>query len=151
MKLFVNSQMVKTEVRDNLKSDAKYIFSKDRFHLFYHRHSANIIFILACPLSSCSMSVTNAVVFPETTVSKLKFLCENVLMKPCLVLTATGCKGAWDSIACWEQAEIGEVVTIPCPRVLKSVFGRNGRLFIFQWKKTYYAHFQVFDFDFGHL
>lgn len=47
------------------------------------------------------------------------------------ILTEPGCKGVWDSIACWERAEIGEVVTIPCPRVLKTVFGRNGRLFIY--------------------
>lgn len=52
-------------------------------------------------------------------------------MKPRLVLTELGCKGVWDSIACWERAEIGEIVTIPCPRVLKTVFGRNGRLFIY--------------------
>ncbi|KAI9524253.1 hypothetical protein NQZ68_019714 [Dissostichus eleginoides] len=37
-----------------------------------------------------------------------------------------GCKGAWDSIACWERTEVGQTFTIPCPRVLKTVFGRNG-------------------------
>ncbi|KAI1901387.1 hypothetical protein AGOR_G00033870 [Albula goreensis] len=37
-----------------------------------------------------------------------------------------GCKGFWDNISCWDQAEIGETVTIPCPRVLKTLFGRNG-------------------------
>ncbi|KAM9350121.1 vasoactive intestinal polypeptide receptor 2 [Symphorus nematophorus] len=40
----------------------------------------------------------------------------------------SGCKGEWDSIACWERAVIGEIVTIPCPRVLKTVFGRNGNI-----------------------
>uniref|UniRef100_A0A3Q2VBH9 Vasoactive intestinal peptide receptor 2 n=1 Tax=Haplochromis burtoni TaxID=8153 RepID=A0A3Q2VBH9_HAPBU len=30
--------------------------------------------------------------------------------------TGPGCKGDWDSIACWERAEFGETVTIPCPR-----------------------------------
>uniref|UniRef100_A0A3Q3LYJ1 Vasoactive intestinal peptide receptor 2 n=1 Tax=Mastacembelus armatus TaxID=205130 RepID=A0A3Q3LYJ1_9TELE len=49
-------------------------------------------------------------------------------MKPLLVLTEPGCKGTWDSIACWERAEIGETVTIPCPRVLRTVFGRNGNI-----------------------
>eukprot|EP00066_Takifugu_rubripes_P026226 XP_011615492.1 PREDICTED: vasoactive intestinal polypeptide receptor 2-like [Takifugu rubripes] len=39
----------------------------------------------------------------------------------------SGCRGVWDSIACWERAEVGEIVTIPCPRVLKTVFGRNDR------------------------
>uniref|UniRef100_H2SPB9 Vasoactive intestinal peptide receptor 2 n=1 Tax=Takifugu rubripes TaxID=31033 RepID=H2SPB9_TAKRU len=37
-------------------------------------------------------------------------------------------EGVWDSIACWERAEVGEIVTIPCPRVLKTVFGRNGNI-----------------------
>ncbi|TWW73057.1 vasoactive intestinal polypeptide receptor 2-like isoform X1 [Takifugu flavidus] len=40
----------------------------------------------------------------------------------------SGCRGVWDSIACWERAEVGEIVTIPCPRVLKTVFGRNGNI-----------------------
>ncbi|KAF3698586.1 Vasoactive intestinal polypeptide receptor 2 [Channa argus] len=39
-----------------------------------------------------------------------------------------GCKGVWDNIACWERAEIGETITIPCPRALKAVFGRNGNI-----------------------
>uniref|UniRef100_A0A3Q3IQD3 Vasoactive intestinal peptide receptor 2 n=1 Tax=Monopterus albus TaxID=43700 RepID=A0A3Q3IQD3_MONAL len=41
---------------------------------------------------------------------------------------ALGCKGAWDNIACWERAEIGEMVTISCPEVLRAVFGRNGNI-----------------------
>ncbi|XP_034744451.1 vasoactive intestinal polypeptide receptor 2 [Etheostoma cragini] len=40
----------------------------------------------------------------------------------------SGCKGAWDNIACWKRTAIGETVTIPCPRVLKTVFGRNGNI-----------------------
>uniref|UniRef100_UPI0037E79BC5 vasoactive intestinal polypeptide receptor 2-like n=1 Tax=Semicossyphus pulcher TaxID=241346 RepID=UPI0037E79BC5 len=40
----------------------------------------------------------------------------------------SGCKGEWDNIACWKRAEIGETITIPCPRVLKTVFGRNGNI-----------------------
>ncbi|XP_075900593.1 vasoactive intestinal polypeptide receptor 2 [Nelusetta ayraudi] len=39
-----------------------------------------------------------------------------------------GCKGVWDSIACWERADVGDVVTIQCPRVLRTVFGRNGNI-----------------------
>lgn len=45
--------------------------------------------------------------------------------------TEPGCKGVWDSIACWERADVGEIVTIQCPRVLKTVFGRNGVCLIF--------------------
>uniref|UniRef100_A0A8C2ZSK8 Vasoactive intestinal peptide receptor 2 n=1 Tax=Cyclopterus lumpus TaxID=8103 RepID=A0A8C2ZSK8_CYCLU len=43
-------------------------------------------------------------------------------------LKKPACKGTWDSIACWERTEIGETVTISCPRVLTSVFGRNGNI-----------------------
>ncbi|XP_072771323.1 vasoactive intestinal polypeptide receptor 2 isoform X3 [Nerophis lumbriciformis] len=39
-----------------------------------------------------------------------------------------GCKGAWDNITCWERTGIGQTVTIPCPRVLKIVFGTNGKI-----------------------
>ncbi|XP_023821167.1 vasoactive intestinal polypeptide receptor 2-like isoform X1 [Oryzias latipes] len=39
-----------------------------------------------------------------------------------------GCKGTWDSIACWEHTGLGETVTIPCPRALKTIFGRNGNI-----------------------
>ncbi|XP_028284132.1 vasoactive intestinal polypeptide receptor-like isoform X2 [Parambassis ranga] len=30
----------------------------------------------------------------------------------------TGCSGTWDKITCWPSADIGEVVTIPCPKYL---------------------------------
>uniref|UniRef100_H3CRC2 Vasoactive intestinal peptide receptor 2 n=1 Tax=Tetraodon nigroviridis TaxID=99883 RepID=H3CRC2_TETNG len=40
----------------------------------------------------------------------------------------SGCRGVWDSIACWERAEVGQTVTIACPRVLKTVFGRSGNI-----------------------
>ncbi|KAJ8011870.1 hypothetical protein DPEC_G00062770 [Dallia pectoralis] len=39
-----------------------------------------------------------------------------------------GCNAIWDKIACWDHAEIGDTVTIECPRVLKSLFGRNGKI-----------------------
>ncbi|KAM3850012.1 vasoactive intestinal polypeptide receptor-like [Diretmus argenteus] len=28
----------------------------------------------------------------------------------------TGCSGMWDKIVCWPSADVGEVVTIPCPK-----------------------------------
>ncbi|CAG5897125.1 unnamed protein product [Menidia menidia] len=30
----------------------------------------------------------------------------------------TGCNATWDKITCWPSADIGEVVTIPCPKYL---------------------------------
>ncbi|KAG7523961.1 vasoactive intestinal polypeptide receptor 2 [Solea senegalensis] len=41
---------------------------------------------------------------------------------------APGCRGLWDSIACWNRADVGDTVTIACPRVLKTLFGRNGNI-----------------------
>ncbi|KAI4891451.1 hypothetical protein NFI96_025140 [Prochilodus magdalenae] len=42
----------------------------------------------------------------------------------------TGCKGFWDNISCWDGAEVGQTVTIPCPPVLKTLFNRNGNISI---------------------
>ncbi|XP_077955802.1 vasoactive intestinal polypeptide receptor 2 [Gasterosteus aculeatus] len=42
--------------------------------------------------------------------------------------TEPACRGTWDSIACWERTAVGQTVTIPCPRVLTTVFGRNGNI-----------------------
>nr|XP_057944805.1 vasoactive intestinal polypeptide receptor 2 isoform X2 [Doryrhamphus excisus] len=39
-----------------------------------------------------------------------------------------GCKGVWDNITCWERTGIGQTSTIPCPRVLKTIFGTNGNI-----------------------
>ncbi|CAK6973111.1 vasoactive intestinal polypeptide receptor 2 isoform X1 [Scomber scombrus] len=39
-----------------------------------------------------------------------------------------GCKGTWDNITCWEWTKVGDTVTIPCPRVLRTVFSRNGNI-----------------------
>ncbi|XP_061791534.1 vasoactive intestinal polypeptide receptor-like [Nerophis lumbriciformis] len=30
----------------------------------------------------------------------------------------TGCSGTWDKVTCWPAADVGEVVTIPCPEYL---------------------------------
>ncbi|KAM9789352.1 vasoactive intestinal polypeptide receptor 2 [Neosynchiropus ocellatus] len=39
-----------------------------------------------------------------------------------------GCKGMWDNISCWRWTSTGETLTVACPRVLKTVFGRNGNI-----------------------
>uniref|UniRef100_A0A3B4CWW0 Vasoactive intestinal peptide receptor 2 n=1 Tax=Pygocentrus nattereri TaxID=42514 RepID=A0A3B4CWW0_PYGNA len=41
---------------------------------------------------------------------------------------SSGCKGFWDNISCWDGAEVGQSVTIPCPPVLKTLFNRNGNI-----------------------
>ncbi|XP_072525382.1 vasoactive intestinal polypeptide receptor 2-like [Salminus brasiliensis] len=42
--------------------------------------------------------------------------------------SGSGCKGVWDNISCWDGAEVGQTVTIPCPHVLKTRFDRNGNI-----------------------
>uniref|UniRef100_A0A3P8UH51 Vasoactive intestinal peptide receptor 2 n=1 Tax=Cynoglossus semilaevis TaxID=244447 RepID=A0A3P8UH51_CYNSE len=40
----------------------------------------------------------------------------------------TGCRGEWDKLACWQDAVVGEVLTLSCPPPLVQVFGKNGNL-----------------------
>lgn len=42
--------------------------------------------------------------------------------------SGSGCKGVWDNISCWDGADIGQTVTIPCPPVLKTRFDRSGNI-----------------------
>ncbi|XP_077952453.1 vasoactive intestinal polypeptide receptor 2-like isoform X2 [Gasterosteus aculeatus] len=42
--------------------------------------------------------------------------------------THTGCLGEWDNVSCWQRAAVGEVLTLPCPPLLVSLFGKNGNL-----------------------
>lgn len=42
--------------------------------------------------------------------------------------THTGCLGEWDNVSCWQRAAVGEVLTLPCPPLLVSLFGNNGNL-----------------------
>lgn len=35
-----------------------------------------------------------------------------------LLCSAAGCSGTWDKITCWPSADVGQVVTIPCPKYL---------------------------------
>lgn len=35
-----------------------------------------------------------------------------------LSVSWSGCSGTWDKITCWPGADVGEVVTIPCPKYL---------------------------------
>uniref|UniRef100_A0A3B1IHD8 Vasoactive intestinal peptide receptor 2 n=1 Tax=Astyanax mexicanus TaxID=7994 RepID=A0A3B1IHD8_ASTMX len=47
----------------------------------------------------------------ETYEEKLQFY---VCVCVC-VCVGPGCKGVWDRISCWDGAEVGQIVTIPCP------------------------------------
>uniref|UniRef100_A0A3Q3MEB4 Vasoactive intestinal polypeptide receptor 2-like n=2 Tax=Mastacembelus armatus TaxID=205130 RepID=A0A3Q3MEB4_9TELE len=41
---------------------------------------------------------------------------------------STGCLGEWDNFSCWQNAAVGEVMTLPCPSPLLLLFGKNGNL-----------------------
>ncbi|MCI4391657.1 hypothetical protein PGIGA_G00137290 [Pangasianodon gigas] len=43
-------------------------------------------------------------------------------------LESRGCPGMWDNFSCWDHAEVGEVVTNPCPEALKNLFGQDGNI-----------------------
>ncbi|KAK7944933.1 hypothetical protein WMY93_000661 [Mugilogobius chulae] len=42
--------------------------------------------------------------------------------------TGAECGGLWDSVACWDRAQVGQTVVIPCPRALRTVFSRDGNI-----------------------
>ncbi|CAN9503286.1 unnamed protein product [Ophioblennius macclurei] len=46
-------------------------------------------------------------------IAKEKDLCESQAENK-----TTGCNGTWDKLTCWPNAEVGEVVTIPCPKYI---------------------------------
>ncbi|ETE69294.1 Vasoactive intestinal polypeptide receptor 2, partial [Ophiophagus hannah] len=39
-----------------------------------------------------------------------------------------GCAGVWDNITCWRSAEIGETVTVPCPKIFSNFFSEQGNI-----------------------
>ncbi|XP_060051733.1 vasoactive intestinal polypeptide receptor 2-like [Erinaceus europaeus] len=38
------------------------------------------------------------------------------------------CSGLWDNITCWQPADIGETVTVPCPRVFSNLYNKPGNI-----------------------
>ncbi|XP_038967781.1 vasoactive intestinal polypeptide receptor 2 isoform X5 [Rattus norvegicus] len=38
------------------------------------------------------------------------------------------CSGVWDNITCWRPADIGETVTVPCPKVFSNFYSRPGNI-----------------------
>ncbi|XP_037691633.1 vasoactive intestinal polypeptide receptor 2 isoform X2 [Choloepus didactylus] len=38
------------------------------------------------------------------------------------------CSGVWDNITCWRPADIGETVTVPCPKVFSNFYSKPGNI-----------------------
>ncbi|XP_073084962.1 vasoactive intestinal polypeptide receptor 2 isoform X3 [Manis javanica] len=44
--------------------------------------------------------------------------------KPC----TCSCPGVWDNITCWPPADVGETVTVPCPKVFSNFYSKPGNI-----------------------
>ncbi|XP_049604325.1 vasoactive intestinal polypeptide receptor isoform X2 [Syngnathus scovelli] len=64
-------------------------------------------------LLSCMLLQSNQMCDMKKELDKEKNLCEAQIENK-----TSGCSGMWDKITCWPNAEVGEVVTIPCPKYL---------------------------------
>ncbi|EHB08752.1 Vasoactive intestinal polypeptide receptor 2 [Heterocephalus glaber] len=40
----------------------------------------------------------------------------------------TACPGIWDNLTCWQPAELGETVTVPCPVVFSNFYSKSGNI-----------------------
>ncbi|XP_070950261.1 vasoactive intestinal polypeptide receptor 2 isoform X1 [Macaca nemestrina] len=49
------------------------------------------------------------------------------LAREALVITSA-CSGVWDNITCWRPANVGETVTVPCPKVFSNFYSKAGNI-----------------------
>lgn len=65
------------------------------------------------------------------------------------VCVFSGCHGEWDSASCWQNAVVGEVMTLPCPSPLQHLFGKNGEflLGVFLGQRKSWAHAAFYFWD----
>uniref|UniRef100_A0A671Y201 Vasoactive intestinal peptide receptor 1a n=1 Tax=Sparus aurata TaxID=8175 RepID=A0A671Y201_SPAAU len=64
-------------------------------------------------MSSQVFSVQNQMCDMMKEIDKERDTCEAQIEN-----RTTGCSGTWDKITCWPSADVGQVVTIPCPKYL---------------------------------
>ncbi|XP_065795716.1 vasoactive intestinal polypeptide receptor 2 isoform X2 [Muntiacus reevesi] len=38
------------------------------------------------------------------------------------------CSGVWDNITCWRPADVGETVTVPCPKLFSNIYSKPGNI-----------------------
>ncbi|XP_023277651.1 vasoactive intestinal polypeptide receptor-like isoform X2 [Seriola lalandi dorsalis] len=75
--------------------------------------SKGFFLLLSCMLLKPVFSVQNQMCDMKREIEKERDMCEAQIEN-----RTTGCSGTWDKITCWPSADIGEVVTIPCPKFL---------------------------------
>ncbi|XP_078121104.1 vasoactive intestinal polypeptide receptor-like [Sander vitreus] len=81
--------------------------------------SKSVCILLSCMLLEPVFSVQSQMCDMVKELEKEKDLCETQIENK-----TTGCSGTWDKITCWPSADVGELVTIPCPKYL-FYFSRN--------------------------
>ncbi|XP_057713262.1 vasoactive intestinal polypeptide receptor-like [Corythoichthys intestinalis] len=75
--------------------------------------SRGFFFFLSYMLLKPVFSMHNQICDIKKELDKEKGLCEAQIEN-----RTSGCSGIWDKITCWPNADVGEVVTIPCPKYL---------------------------------
>ncbi|XP_034558128.1 vasoactive intestinal polypeptide receptor-like [Notolabrus celidotus] len=81
--------------------------------------SKSVYILLCCLLLHPVFSVQNQMCDMMMDIDKERDMCLSRIENK-----TTGCSGTWDKITCWPSAEVGEVVTIPCPKYL-FIFSRD--------------------------
>ncbi|XP_037642391.1 vasoactive intestinal polypeptide receptor-like [Sebastes umbrosus] len=81
--------------------------------------SQSVFILLSCMLLDPVFSAQSQMCDMVKEIDKERGLCEAQIENK-----TTGCSGTWDKITCWPSADVGEVVTIPCPKYL-FYFSRN--------------------------
>ncbi|XP_068425623.1 vasoactive intestinal polypeptide receptor-like [Clinocottus analis] len=75
--------------------------------------STSVLILLSCTLLRPVFSTHSQMCEMKKEIEKERDLCEAQIENK-----TTGCSGTWDKITCWPGADVGEVVTIPCPKYL---------------------------------
>ncbi|XP_070701203.1 vasoactive intestinal polypeptide receptor-like [Pempheris klunzingeri] len=75
--------------------------------------SKSFLVLVSCMLLEPVFSAQNQMCDMMKEIDKERSVCEAQIENK-----TTGCSGTWDKITCWPAADVGEAVTIPCPKYL---------------------------------
>ncbi|XP_010740461.2 vasoactive intestinal polypeptide receptor [Larimichthys crocea] len=73
----------------------------------------SVFILLSCMLLEPVFSGQNQMCDMMTEIDKERSLCEAQIENK-----TSGCSATWDKITCWPNADVGDVVTVPCPKYL---------------------------------